>query len=233
MRVRFWGTRGSIPVALDDGGHQPEAGPRCPRPPAAARHPGAHRAVRRARPRLRHRPTRSAATRPASRSMPGSPEYVLCDLGSGARELGNDALAAPEPRRARSSTSLCRTSTGTTSWGSRSSCPPTSRATASHLRLPRRARGGLPAPARRAVLPGGLLPAGAPDRVRPPRAREDLRYRGPPGHRQAAVPLRRFLRLPVRARRQDRRLLHRLRAQARRSRERPARSPSSSATRTW
>ena len=47
MRVKFWGTRGSIPVATDVGGHPTEAGGRADpgrRPPA--RHAGAHRGVR-------------------------------------------------------------------------------------------------------------------------------------------------------------------------------------------
>ena len=80
---------------------------------------------------------------------------------------------------------------------------------------------GLPPPERGAVVSRGLLADGRADRVRAPRARPRLRDRRPLGARQAPAPRRRLVRLPVRAGRQGRRLLHRLRAQAGRPRGDP------------
>ena len=123
--------------------------------------PRARRGVRRPRARLRHVPhlRRQLAVRAARRRR---------------RRV---RAVRPRQRRARASATHVLASrpgspgvfhvfmshrTGTTSWASRSSCRPTSRATRiAHLRLPRGAGGGDPPPARRPVVPGGLGAAGA------------------------------------------------------------------------
>jgi hypothetical protein len=48
--------------------------------------------------------------------------FIICDLGSGVREFGIDAMGRCAAGHARTITSSCRTCTGTTSWVSRSSC---------------------------------------------------------------------------------------------------------------
>ena len=231
MRVKFWGTRGSIPVATTTAAIRQQAGGRADpgrRPPA--RHAGAHRGVRRRRAGLRGAPHVTAATRRACSSMPAIRTTCCAISAAACARFGNHALATRRGEPAELSRVHVPHPLG-----------PHHGVPVLHarlhpgqrhhdLRLPRLAGGGHPAPARRAVVPGGVRPAGRRDPVRAPRARSPLRPRRLPGDRQAAAPHRRFLRLSVRARRARRRLLHRLRAQARRSRRHAARSPSSSAT---
>ena len=138
-------------------------------------------------------------------------------------------------RPATGSTSSCPTCTGTTSWASRSSCPPTCPATASASTAAtpssrRRSAGSR----RRRRFPVDFSRLGARDRVRAPRAR--ARPTRSPGFRCGRKLQRhagdsygyRF-----EQQRQGRRLLDRLRAQAGRSGGDRARSWSSSATPTW
>ena len=96
-RIRFWGTRGSLPVALTAAGGAPAR---------SSRRCAARRAAR-----SRRTPT-SSATSTASASPvagtygghtscveieTGGPDYVLCDLGSGVRPFGQAALARHGP----------------------------------------------------------------------------------------------------------------------------------------
>ena len=97
-RIRFWGTRGSLPVALTATG---------------VRQKIVARAARRVRPHLRARmptssatsmasrsptsPEPTAGTRPASRSKPADRSTCICDLGSGVRPFGQAALARHGP----------------------------------------------------------------------------------------------------------------------------------------
>jgi phosphoribosyl 1,2-cyclic phosphodiesterase len=88
-RVRFWGTRGSIPVALTADGvcrklalrgasgrtfaSDAEAGRTSTRSPRGPRHVGGHS--------------------PCVEIETGGPDFVICDLGSGVRPFGQAALA--------------------------------------------------------------------------------------------------------------------------------------------
>ena len=97
QRIRFWGTRGSLPVALT-------ARRRARKLVAALRGGvGAHVRIRRrisSATSTACRSTsaaRSAATRPASSSRPAAPDYVVCDLGSGLRPFGQAAIARHGP----------------------------------------------------------------------------------------------------------------------------------------
>ena len=97
-RIRFWGTRGSLPVALTASAVRQKI------VAAAARRLGPHLRVGRRRRALRRRPRvrRGRNLRrkhsPASKSRPAEPEYVICDLGSGVRPFGQAALARHGPR---------------------------------------------------------------------------------------------------------------------------------------
>ena len=111
LRVRFWGTRGSLPAPLT----------------RAAVRGKIRDALLAARERTPRRPRRrstplsimscrfrcaapSAAIPAASRSMTGGDEYLLCDLGTGVREFGNQRAARARRRRASTvSTYSCRT----------------------------------------------------------------------------------------------------------------------------
>ena len=162
VRVRFWGTRGSIPVAMTSrGGAATSSSPRWwPRPAAASTRPSKARAFVEHELDFSRRPTPSAATRPAWSSRPGGAEYVVCDLGSGARRFGNARARHARRPPATGSTSSCPTCTGTTSWASRSSARPTCPATAiriygCHDALEQAFRLQHAAPS----LPGGLLAA--------------------------------------------------------------------------
>ena len=128
-RVRFWGTRGSLPVALT----------------ASAVRDKVIAALRAASGQTFASDDDSNAFvdglgLPVSGTYgghtscveieTGGAEYVLCDLGTGVRPFGQKALARHGPRRRRRITSSCPTCTGTTSWGFRFSRRRTFRATA-------------------------------------------------------------------------------------------------------
>ena len=127
--VRFWGTRGSLPVALTAADVRTKllAALRAARGRAIATEPDLE-AI------LASLPFPVAGTYGGHSSCvqleTGGPDYFVCDMGSGlglsARPRRRGATGSPRP-----STSSCRTCTGTTSWGSRSSCRHSSRATAS------------------------------------------------------------------------------------------------------
>ena len=218
MLVRFWGTRGSLPVALTTPDVQKKlvaalvqaAGRRLDTPDQA----------------------RAFVEReldfPVSHTFGGNSscveletgggDYVLCDLGSGARAFGNHVLATRGPSGHRFHVFMSHVH-----WDHIMGFPffmpaylPGNHV--QHLWVSRGARRGLPPPERGAVVSRGLLADGRPDRVRATRARPRLRDRGPAGPGQAAAPLGRFVRLSVRAGRQGGGLLHRLRAQAGRPR---------------
>ena len=55
----------------------------------------------------------------------GGDEYVICDLGTGVRELGNHVMAEHDPAAKGASTCSCPTCIGTISWGFRFSVRPT------------------------------------------------------------------------------------------------------------
>ena len=105
-------------------------------------------------------------------SMAAGTDYVVCDMGSGARPRPARARE-PAQRRAARSTSSCPTCTGTTSWDCRSSCRPTSRATGSRIYgCHERARGRVSPPAGRRRRSRSIsTQLGATHRVRAPRAR--------------------------------------------------------------
>ena len=127
MRVRFWGTRGSIPVALTSAAVKTKLVAALVR--AAGRTldtPDKARAFVDEELDFAVSHTFGGNSSCVEIETDGGAEYVLCDLGSGARAFGNHVLADARGRRATRSTSSCPTCTGTTSWGFRSSCPPTS-----------------------------------------------------------------------------------------------------------
>ena len=163
MRVRFWGTRGSIPVATTSAAirHKLVAA-LTPAAGRAARHPGPHRGVRRQRARLRGRGTRSAATRRASSSTPADP--TTCCATSAAASAPSAITRWP---RRRGEPAVYHVFMSHTALGPHHGVPVLhARVHAGQrhhdLRLPRMAGGGDPAPARRAVVSGGVLPAAAP-----------------------------------------------------------------------
>jgi phosphoribosyl 1,2-cyclic phosphodiesterase len=97
MLVRFWGTRGSLPAPLNHAGVRKKI----------------HTALAAAQGRDLATPEQidafidgelgfeTAGTYGGNTSCveidPGGDEYVICDLGSGVREFGNNFLAAPHP----------------------------------------------------------------------------------------------------------------------------------------
>ena len=220
MLVRFWGTRGSIPVGAAGGRAAEEAGRRARRRPSGkhARHD------RRGRRGLRRA------------GVPGRRSHLRRQLVVRGDRDGRRRVRAVRhrQRRARVRQSRARARTGRRSgqtfhvfmshlhWDHIMGFPffmpayiPGQHASASTAATPaleeafRRQHGG-------AVLPGGLLAARRAHRVRA--ARAGARATRSPGSRvprEAAAPRRRLLRLPLRARRQGGRLLDRLRAQAR------------------
>src|SRR5712671_4594383 len=119
LRVRFWGTRGSLPAPL--------------------REPAVRGKIRDALLAARGRtldtpeeidafidlalPFSVRGTFGGNTScveiITGGDEYVLCDLGTGVREFGTRLLREHGPARKHSSMCSCHTRTGTTSWGSR------------------------------------------------------------------------------------------------------------------
>ena len=226
MLVRFWGTRGSLPVALTTPRRPEEARRRAGAGGGPApRHPGSGARIRRARARLPRVPHvrrqllvrgardgrgRLRPVRPRQRRA--APSATTCSLPAGHRGIA--------------STSSCPTCTGTTSWASRSSCPPTCRATTSriygcHAALEEAFRRQNAAPS----FPVDFSRMAATHRVRAARARARLRDRGPAGPGQAAAPLAAIRTAIGSSRRARRGLLHRLRAQAGR--------PGGDAGRSW
>ena len=96
-RVRFWGTRGSLPVALTASAVREKlVARRARRLGPHVRVGRRHRALRR-RPRVRRRRAPTAATRSCVEIETGGPDYVICDLGSGVRPFGQAALARHGP----------------------------------------------------------------------------------------------------------------------------------------
>lgn len=96
MRVRFWGTRGSLPVALTAAGVRAKIA-------AALRGSAGHRLETDADVQryLDTLPGQSAGTYGGHTSCveieAGSGEYVLCDLGTGVRPFGHAAMARHGP----------------------------------------------------------------------------------------------------------------------------------------
>ena len=128
MRVRFWGTRGSIPVALTVDGVR--------RKLVAALRGASGRAFRddaELESYVDGLAFADGGTFGGHTSCveieTGGPDYVVCDLGTGVRPFGQSALAR-NGGAAAPTTCSCRTCTGTTSWGCRSSRRPTFPATA-------------------------------------------------------------------------------------------------------
>ena len=131
--VRFWGTRGSLPVALTASGVRRKvitalAG-------AAGRHFASGAELEAYVDTLGMAVAGSYGGHSSCVEIEtGGPDYVLCDMGTGLRRFGQQAMRAPWPTgRHRPITSSCRTCTGTTSWGSRFSRRPTSPAIASFI----------------------------------------------------------------------------------------------------
>ena len=236
MRVRFWGTRGSIPVAMTSAEVQRKlvtalvarGGPRRSTPTGKAQ-------------RLR------GATSSTSRSPHTFGGNSSCvQIETDGRRLRRSAIWAAA--RASSATS-CSPSAARRAAFSRLHVPralgphhglpvlqarlparqPRSTSTAATTTLEEAFRRQNRAP----CFPVDFSTNGRGDRVRATRAGErSYRDRRAPRARHAPAPRRRFLRLPLRAARQDGRLLHRLRAQAGRSGRDGTRSSSSSATPT-
>ena len=97
LRVRFWGTRGSLPAPLRSGRSAPRSAMR-----------SLPRAGMRSRPRRRSTPSSTAALPFSVRGtfggntscvelITGGDEYVICDLGTGVREFGNRVVAEHGP----------------------------------------------------------------------------------------------------------------------------------------
>jgi hypothetical protein len=213
LRLRFWGTRGSLPAPLREPAVRAKI-PRCARcrARACARDRGGDR-------RLHRQHACHFSARHFRRQyqlcglITGGDEYVICDLGTGVREFGNRVMAehGPQPRGA--STCSCPTCTGTTSWGFRFSpgLHPWQPHTypAATRQCVRRCTNSNRTPVSPSIF--------ARCRRRPsnssPRARPDLRDRRVFRHLNQAIPRRRFLWIPLFARRRDDRLLDRLRTQ--------------------
>ena len=234
-RVRFWGTRGSLPVALTAAGVRHKLRERAARRarPAARQRDDVERVLD--QPALRHRrhlrrPQLLRADRDRRRRT-----YFVCDMGSGLRALrpGRDGAARRQGRRP--STSSCPTCTGTTSWACRSSCRPSSRATGSSSTA---ATASLEAALRRQQeppsFPVDFSIFGADDGVRAPRARA----RATTSPASSVTPMLQrhtgdSYGYRFEARRQGRGLLDRFRAPAGPTPGTPSASSTSSATPTW
>ena len=199
MRIRFWGTRGSLPVSLT------AAEVRAKLVTRAARRVGPQRSRRTASSTPTSTasgspwPEPTAATRPASRSRPAARTTCCATSAAALRPFGQAAIARHGPARRRPTTSSCPTCTGTTSWG----CPffapayiPGNRIRfyGGHAGLEEALRRQQDAPS----FPGGLLDAARGHRVHAPRARQALRHRRHDRDGQAPAPRGRLLRLPLR-----------------------------------
>ena len=200
-RIRFWGTRGSLPVALT----------------AAAVRQKIVMALRGASGRTfasdadigRYVDGLAfpvAGTYGGNTSCveieTGGPDYVLCDLGSGVRAFGQAALARHGP----ASPQTYHIFMSHVHWDHIMGLPfftpayiPGNRIR--HLRQPSLARVGVAPPAGRAVVSRGLLVPAREHRVRAPRARQAPCGRRDDGHHDAAAARRRFVRLSLRSRR--------------------------------
>ena len=237
MLVRFWGTRGSLPVAptadSDQAQDRQRAG--CGRRPAVCRCRGSRGFVEHGTRASRPGATYGGATSCVEIEA-GDGSYFICDMGSGLRPFGLDSLR-PQcggPQR-RPTISSCPTCTGTTSWASPSSrrrSIPSARSSSTPA---------IPTPSRRCA---------ASRRKSPSRCRstgcaakfefvqltpgEAIEVDGVRVETMLPAPFARQLRLPLhRAARADGGLQHRQRAQARQH-GRPRRpSSASSATPTW
>jgi hypothetical protein len=196
-RIRFWGTRGSLPVALT----------------ASAVRKKIVAALRGASGRTFATNAEASVTSTASRSRrghlrrphscveieTGGSEYVICDLGSGLRPFGSAALARHGPARRRPTTCSCRTCTGITSWACRFFAPayiPGNRIFiyGSHSWLESALRRQQDAPS----FPVDFSFLRADIQFVIPRARQAHIGRGHDGHDDAAAACGRFVRLPVR-----------------------------------
>ena len=127
MLVRFWGTRGSLPVAPTADIIQKKIA----RALVAAdgrRFANADEAERFVEADLSFAAgaTYGGAT-PCVELEAGDGSYVICDMGSGLRPSGSIPSAAMPPATPRPTTSFCPICTGTTSWAFRSSRPPSIR----------------------------------------------------------------------------------------------------------
>ena len=234
MRVRFWGTRGSIPVALTTADVRDKL--------AQALLQASGRTLRELRGGARLRQLRA---RLLAHAHLRRPHAVRRDRDRRATSTSSATWAAARARsactcspsrraRPRRSTSSCPTCTGTTSWASPSSGRPTSRArrSASTAATTCSSRPSACSSRRRASRWSSTQLGATIEFVKlePDKTYEVSR---PHGHAAPAAARRRFLRLPLRARRQVGGLLHRLRAQAREPRRGRGASPTSSATPTW
>ena len=220
-RIRFWGTRGSLPVSLTAAGGSQEAGGRTARCVGAHVRLGPrHRRVCR-RPCLRRCRRPTAAIRPASRSKPATANTSCAISEAACGRSDRRRLRATARDRRRPITSSCPTCTGTTSWACRSSRPPTFRATGfASTAAMRELEAALRRQTEPPSFPVDVLGAAArisssctskPDR--------GARHRGHARHDQAPAPHRRFVRRIASSEREGRRLLDRFRAQARDPRE--------------
>ena len=96
--VRFWGTRGSLSAPLDETAVRAKIRQALLAAPSAVL-PTPRRSMRSSTANCRFRcAARSAATPAASRSR-GGDDYLLCDLGTGVREFGNQVIAEHGPAR--------------------------------------------------------------------------------------------------------------------------------------
>src|SRR5262249_53339697 len=96
MLIRFWGTRGSLPAPLGTAGLRRKLG-RAVRG-AAGRHLDTDEAIERYIEELDFATSHTFGGNTACVQIDvGGPEYVLCDLGSGARELGLSAMSRYRP----------------------------------------------------------------------------------------------------------------------------------------
>ena len=199
-RIRFWGTRGSLPVALTAAGVRDKVVGHCARRPAG-RSRRRTRCTRSSTALACRCPAATAGTRRASRSRPADPSTCYATWAPACVRSASRRSRATAPHPRRPTTSSCRTCTGTTSWASRFSCPPI--VPGNRIRI----YGGhpdleacVPAAAGAAVLSGGLLGVAREHRIHPPRARHAARRRGDEGGAHAAEAWRRLVRLPLQRR---------------------------------
>ena len=98
MLIRFWGTRGSLPAPLGTAGLRRKLRPSPPRGGGAAASTRDEAIERFVAEELDFATSHTFGGNTACVQIDvGGPEYVLCDLGSGARELGLAAMARYRP----------------------------------------------------------------------------------------------------------------------------------------
>ena len=178
-RVRFWGTRGSLPVALTAADVRAEARrARCAARRAARSPPNADIERLRRRPARSRSPAPTAATRPASRSTPAARTTSSATWAAALRPFGQAALARHGARRRRP----IHIFMSHVHWDHIMGLPffapayiPGNRVViyGSHPELEAALRRQQDA----AVVSGRLLDLRRDDRVRPPRARPAARHR--------------------------------------------------------